>query len=84
MFPSSLSVRIQKQMAKVRRAINDHNFVVVKKLVGVGNYRYQNWCGQTLLHWAVLKCNHDVITWLCSHFADIIDITDNVSQVIQI
>ena len=65
-------------MLRVYHAINDDHLLRVQRHVTDSNHRYQNWCGQTLLHWAVLRCNHDVITWLCKNFPAIIDVSDNV------
>ena len=69
---------LQKQVLRIYQAISDDNVVLSRRLITDSLHAYQNWCGQTFLHWAVLKCNHDVMTWLCKNFPNLIDVCDNV------
>ena len=71
-------LELQERMQEAVQAIKEDDLTTVKSLVRTYNYSYQNLCGQTLLHWAVLKSSRDVITWLCKTFPKIINIPDNV------
>ena len=69
-------------MQRAYHAINEDNVKLLKKLIRIENHRYQNACGQTMLHWAVVKCNHDAITWLSNAFPKLTNICDNVNIVV--
>ena len=72
----------QKQMWQCFRA-TEHNDLERLRLTLTlieSIERYQNYCGQTLLHRAVLNNHLGVAEWLLSKYQGLVNVPDNVSE----